>query len=333
MKTLNAAVIGLGVGERHVVAYQSMPHVEVRAICDLDPVRLREVGCRRGIARRETEARRLTEDPEIDVISVCSYDDAHAEQAISAFRHGKHVFVEKPLALHRADAEAILRAQQDSGCKLSSNLILRRSPRFAELKRQIESGDLGEIICIEGDYIHPILPKIVDGWRGRMPFYCVTYGGGVHLIDLMRWLTGDEIVEICGMGSQMLTAGTQFKYPDTLVHLLRFRGGTLGKTLTLFGPTRPKFHALNVYGTRRTFINDLPWAKLFDGEDPRGERRVETPYPGMEKGDLLPDFVTAIREGREPLVSARDVFRVMDVCYAAWESVQQGRTVNVSYLI
>ncbi len=196
-----------------------------------------------------------------------------------------------------------------------------------------EAGEFGDIVCIEGDYIHQILGKITEGWRGKMAFYCVTYGGGIHLIDLMRWIVGQEVEEVCGMGNKMLSAGSAYRFEDTIANLLRFAGGTLGKTLTIFGPQRSKFHALNVYGTKKTFVNDMPDGKLFDGEEPEHEHVMAAPYPGMEKGDMIPEFIAAIREGREPEVGARDVFRVMDVCFAAWESVQSGRTVKVSYQI
>jgi predicted dehydrogenase len=241
--------------------------------------------------------------------------------------------VEKPVALHRHEAEAVLRAQQDSDCYITSNLILRRSPRFVALREMIAAGRFGDIFYLEGDYIHQILWKIVTGWRAKMDFYCVTYGGGIHLIDLLRWMLREEVVEVCGMGNKLLTRVSDFRYPDTIVNLLRFEGGALAKSLTTFGPQRPQIHALNIYGTRLTFVNDLPDGKLFEGDDPADEAPLRIPYPAVEKGDLLPDFVEAIRDRREPEVGARDIFRVMDVCFAAWESVQAGRTVKVSYLI
>ena len=113
----------------------------------------------------------------------------------------------------------------------------------------------------------------------------------------------------------------------------QIEGGALGKSLTTLGPQRTKFHSLTVYGTRKTFVNDMPDAKLFDGDAPENEHVVTTPYPGMEKGDLIPDFIAAIREDREPPVGTRDVFRVMDICMAARESAETGRTVKVGYLI
>jgi predicted dehydrogenase len=332
-KPLRVAVIGLGIGEQHVLSYQAIPGIEVVAVCDIDPVRLAEIGGRRGIARRHADWRAITTGDDIDVVSVCSYDCDHARQAVSAFRHGKHVFIEKPIALNRAESARILRAQQDSGRLISSNLILRASPRFTALKQWIDAGEMGDVFYMEGDYIHQILRKITEGWRGRMPFYNVTYGGGIHLIDLMRWLVGREVVEVAAMGNKILTQGSAYAFPDTMVSLLRFEGDIMAKTTTTFGPQRTKFHALNVYGTRKTFINDMPSGRLFDGDQPENEHEVTIPYPGMAKGDLIPDFISAIREGRQPRVSATDVFRVMDVCCACWEALRKRRTIRVSYLI
>lgn len=333
MDKLRVGVVGLGVGERHVVGYHEVPGVEVVAVCDLDEQRLHEVADRHHVERRSTDFRAVTEADDLDVVSICSYDDVHAKQAISAFRHGKHVMVEKPVALRRDDAEALLRAQQESGKVISSNLILRASPRFQEVRRMVQAGELGEVFYLEGDYLHDILRKITDGWRGRMDFYCVVYGGGIHLIDLMRWILGAEVEEVIGMGTGILTRGTSYRFPDTIVNLLRFDTGAVAKTTTCYGPRRPKFHALDVYGTEATFSNDVPHGRLWTSDRPEDLREVTSAYPGMEKGDLLPKFVEAIRAGVEPDVGAVDVFRVLDICLAAWESVESNQPVKVAHLL
>ena len=185
-RKLKIGVIGLGVGEQHVIGYQRIPNVEVTDICDIDPSVLKIVGDRNDVPNRHQDYKQITENPNIDVVSIASYDNCHAIQAISAFENGKHVMIEKPLALNRHEAEAILRAQQDSGRFLSSNLVLRKSPRFQELKNWIAKGYFGEIVTIEGDYLHQILWKLTQGWRGEMEFYCVTYGGGIHMLSLIH---------------------------------------------------------------------------------------------------------------------------------------------------
>lgn len=330
---LKVGLIGLGVGERHLTGYRKIEGVEVHAICDIDPAKLADVGNRHDVARRTTDWRELTEDAGIDAVSICSYDDAHAEQAVTALRAGKHVMVEKPVALNRSDLERIVRAQQDSGRIVTSNFVLRRSPRFSRIRDMARAGEFGDLFYLEGDYLHQILWKITQGWRGKMDFYCVTYGGGVHLIDLMRWIVGGEVEEVTAMASKRLTRDTAFPYPDTMVSLLRFEGDILAKTTTSFGTRRPIMHTLNVYGSEASFENAVPEGRLFRSDQPDSMEVVTEPYPAFEKGDMLPDFVAAIREGREPAVGARDVFRVMDICFACWESVVNRRTVPVTYSI
>ena len=332
-RKLKIGVIGLGVGEQHVIGYQRIPNVEVTDICDIDPSVLKIVGDRNDVPNRHQDYKQITENPNIDVVSIASYDNCHAIQAISAFENGKHVMIEKPLALNRHEAEAILRAQQDSGRFLSSNLVLRKSPRFQELKNWIAKGYFGEIVTIEGDYLHQILWKLTQGWRGEMEFYCVTYGGGIHMIDLMRWLLDEEIVEVCGMSNKKLTRGSKFNFDDTVTNLLKFKSGTLGRTTSNLGAQRPQIHGLSVYGTEKSFINDTPHAKLFHGDNSEDIEIVETNYPGIDKFGLLPDFISSIRSGDEPEVSAKDVFRVMDICFACYESLKAKKTVNVDYLI
>ncbi len=332
-KPIRAGVIGLGVGEQHLKSYQAIENCEVTAICDIDERHLNAIGDGYGVGLRSTDYSTVTENPDIDVVSICSYDDCHAEQAISALNNGKHIMVEKPVALHRRQAEAILKAQQASGLNITSNLILRESPRFQEVRNQVRAGDFGDIFYMEGDYIHEVLAKITEGWRGKMDFFCITYGGGIHLIDLMRWIIGQEITEVSAMGNNVLSRDSAYKYEDCITSLLRFEGGATAKSLTTLGPKRTKFHALNVYGSKKTFINDIPNAKLFDGDEPENEQSVTTPYISMKKGDLLPDFVQAVREGREPNVTTKDVFRIMDVCFASWEALQQQRTIKVNYLL
>ena len=326
---LRVGVIGLGVGERHVVSYKSIDDVEVASVCDLDPVRLVEVADRHAVAGRHSDYRRVTEDPDLDVVSICSYDDDHVDHAISALRHGKHVMVEKPVALDPDAAERLLAAQRESGCLLTSNLILRASPRFIELRADLAAGRYGDPYYVEADYLHQILWKLTDGWRGRMDTYSVIYGGGIHLIDLVRWLLGREVTEVCGMANKILTRDTAYRFHDSTVNILRFEGDVLCKTFTTLGPQRTKLHRLDLYGTAGTFLNGIPTATRFTGDQPEDEEAVSTLYPGMDKGDLLPEFVDAIRSGGDPAVTVEDVFRVMEVCFAAERSIVEGRTVAV----
>lgn len=332
IKPLKVGIIGLGVGERHIVGYRQIDGVEVTAICDTDAAKLEEVGDRQNVAGRYADYRALLEGADLDAVSICSYDDAHADQAVAAFGAGLHVMCEKPIVLNRPDLDRVMRAQADAGTRLSSNLILRQSPRFQRVRDMVRAGEFGDLHYMEGDYIHQILWKITEGWRGKMDFYCVTYGGGIHLIDLMRWIAGEEVVEVTAMAAKKVSRQSTFKYPDTMVSLMRFDSDLLAKSTTTFAPQRRQIHTLNVYGTKLSFENANGPARLYSGDRPEDETAFDLPYPGIEKGDLLPDFIAAIREDREPEVNAHDVFQVMNICLAAWESADAGRAIAVPKL-
>ncbi|MBE0696147.1 MAG: Gfo/Idh/MocA family oxidoreductase, partial [Anaerolineaceae bacterium] len=105
-KTIKAAVIGLGVGMAHAKGYMANPEAELIAICDIDPVRLKERGDLLGIptARRFIDYNDVFKLPELDVVSIALPNYLHAPVAIDAFHAGKHVLSEKPLARSAEEA-------------------------------------------------------------------------------------------------------------------------------------------------------------------------------------------------------------------------------------
>jgi predicted dehydrogenase len=241
------------------------------------------------------------------------------------------VFVEKPLCLSLEEGVQIASAlRKRPDLKLSSNLILRCSPRFRDLKTRITAGELGEVYAIEAQYNYGRIEKLTDGWRGDIDFYSVFLGGGVHMVDLIRWLTGAEVEEIYATGNRIATAGSGFRHLDYICSLLRLNNGIRAQVSANFGCVHPHFHGLTVYGTQATFINDTPDARLITSRDPEKPAQViTTPYPGCAKGDLLGKFLDEIMGARSMEVTADEVFRTMAVCFAAEESLNTGRPVEV----
>ena len=331
---LKAGIIGLGVGESHISGYGNHPDCAVAVVCDTSDLKLSEVEKKYSGIRFTQNADEILEDPEIDVVSIASYDNFHYEQIVKAIQNNKHVFIEKPMCLHPKEAEHIRSLlTQKPHLKISSNLILRRSPRFRHLKQMIANGELGKLFYVEGDYQYGRLNKITDGWRGKSDFYSVVYGGSVHMIDLLLWFSSDLVEEVSAYGNQIASKGSEFRYNDCVTAILKFRGGIIGKVTANFGCVRPHFHSLSLYGTKATFINDLPNGKLFVSRDPEdAPKEVTEAYPGVEKGALINNFVDSILNGAKPEVSSEDVFKTMSVCFAIEESVKQNRSIKVRYL-
>jgi predicted dehydrogenase len=316
---MRAGVIGLGVGEQHALAYGD----RLAAVCDLDESKLERFD---GV-RTTTDAAEILDDPSIDVVSIASYDSDHHEQVMRAIENGKHVFVEKPLCQTEDQARAIAVALRERPeLVLSSNLLLRASPRFEALRGWIGAGRLGRIYHLEGDYDYGRLWKLTEGWRGDLDTYSVTLGGAVHLVDLLLWLTGDRAVRAHAVGNRIATEGTKFRFDDLRVALLELESGAVAKVAANFGCVHPHYHDVKVFGTDATFVNGLETATLWtrDGAEP-----VDTPYPGVRKDALIGSFLDAVEHGTPPAVTAADVFHVMATCLAIDRAAATGEAVAV----
>jgi len=331
--TIKAGIIGLGVGEQHISGYNKHPDCEVVVLCD--SVKQKRIDLQKKYPEITIIANpnEILYDPNIDVISIASYDNFHHEQIIKALDNGKHVFVEKPLCLYESEAKEIRKKLNQTRLKLSSNLILRQSPRFQYVKELIEKNELGSIYYLESDYEYGRIYKLTNGWRGDIDFYSIVYGGGVHMIDLLLWLTNDTVQEVTSFGNNICTRNTSFKYNDMVVSILYFQSGIIAKVACNFGCVKPHFHALSVFGTNATFINDYSFGKLYKNrniEEP--PKKIMKSYPGINKGDLIYNFVESIIKDKRSDVSENEVFNTMSVCFAIEKSVQTRTKIKVNYL-
>lgn len=333
-RSLNAGVIGLGVGEQHIAGYRSHKDCTVTTICDISPVVADVMRKRYPEINVTQDPFDVLRDPEIDVVSICSYDDAHRDQVVEALEHGKHVFIEKPLCLtfqHARDIRARLLA--NPRLKLSSNLILRKTPRFLLVKSMIDRGEFGNLFYLEGDYNYGRVHKIIDGWRGKTPGYSMMVGGGIHIVDLLLWLSGEKVTHVSACGNRIATSGSKPQFDDLTVALLKFESGLTAKIAANAACVHPHFHALTVYGTLATFRNGLGDGELFtsrDFNDP--SRKITEEYPLSGKKDLIPEFVDSILFDTPPPVTVNEIFNSLAVCLAIDKASASGTVIAVESL-
>jgi len=335
MNSLRVAVIGLGVGEAHAKSFELHPHCEVTMLCDLSEKTLQKVGASYPKAVCTKNADEVLDSDHVDVVSIASYDDVHGQQVIKALEQGKHVFVEKPLCFYESEAKRIHTLLQQGGgqLQLSSNLVLRQSPRFLQLKDMVVQGRLGDLYYVEADYNYGRLNKIIDGWRGKLEYYSAMLGGGVHMVDMLCWLVGSPVVEVMSYGNNICSQGSDFKFNDLVVGLLNFENDVVAKVSANFGCVQPHFHQMSVYGTQATFVNGDPFAKLITSRESTAEPEViDSAYPGVEKGVLIHNFVDSLLGKARAFVSENEIFDVMSVCFALEESMQTSQPVQVKYL-
>ncbi|MGZ3438377.1 MAG: Gfo/Idh/MocA family protein [Polyangia bacterium] len=332
-RPLQAAVIGLGVGEQHARALAGHPGSRLRWVYDLDALRMRRVIGAIGQGDAAENLSAVLADPAVDVVSIATYDAEHAGQVVAALDAGKHVFCEKPLA-HSLDEIAAIRGalSRQPDRHLACNLVLRAAPLYVWLRAAIARGDLGEIYAFDGDYLYGRIEKITQGWRGQAEGYSVMQGGGVHLVDLMLWLTGQRPTDVTAVGNRIATQGTDFRYDDFVAATYRFEKGLVGRITANFGCVHRHQHVVRVFGTKATFLYDDRGARLHSSRDPdaQPELLAHAPLPAG-KGDLIPDFIEAIRTGRDREAQIRHELAVISACVAADRALASGENARIEY--
>jgi len=333
-KGLGVAVVGLGVGEQHARAYARHKRCALRWLFDTDRGKAASVRRRLGAGAVAGSYRQILGDDGVDAVSIASYDDRHFAEVKAALAAGKHVFAEKPLCRTAGELRALIAAWKKAGKPhLQSNLVLRAAPLYAWLKKEIERGRLGQVYAFDGDYLYGRLGKITDGWRKDVPDYSVMEGGGVHLIDLMLWLTGERPARVATVGNRIASRGTKFRYDDFMAATFEFPSGLVGRVTANFGCVHRHHHAVRVFGTEATFVYDDKGARLHRSRD-EGRRAKALRLAALPagKGVLIPDFVGGILAGRDPAPAARREFDLIAAVAAADEALRKNRPVAIGYV-
>ncbi len=187
---INVAILGGGfMGSAHANNYKALAgRARVKTVASRSTERAQKVADLLG-AELTTDLDAAIADPEIDVVDVCLPTDLHREAAEKAFAAGKHVFLEKPIALTADDADAIIAAAGRSGRVFMVGLVLRFWPEYVELERRLAAGQLGRPLAISTHRLSP--PADWADW-----FADFNRSGGVpvdlliHDFDQMNWLLG-----------------------------------------------------------------------------------------------------------------------------------------------
>ncbi|MFC5699680.1 Gfo/Idh/MocA family protein [Cohnella faecalis] len=191
MASLRIGVIGTGsISELHLNAYSANPSASLVAVCDINGQRASDVAAKYGAGKIYTDYREMLADPNIDAVSVCTWNNTHAPISIAALDAGKHVLVEKPLCRTVEEALAIEQAVRRSSKLLQVGFVRRYDPNVAMLRRFIDDGEFGKLYFAKASTIRRLGNP--GGWfsdterSGGGPLIDI----GVHIIDLCWYLMG-----------------------------------------------------------------------------------------------------------------------------------------------
>src|SRR6185503_10526596 len=228
---LGFAIVGAGMVARyHATAIGRMPGARLVAICREDVARADAAAAQFGVPC-ETSYDALLARGDVDAVCVCTPSGLHAAQAIAAARAGKHVLVEKPMALTLGDADAMITACASAGVRLGVALQRRTEPAYQAVHTAVVAGLLGQPILGLALIPYHRTQAYYDSarWRGT---WAEDGGGalmnqGIHIADLLLWFMGDvEEVQ-----ARVATVSHAIEVEDDLAATLRFRSGALGSVL------------------------------------------------------------------------------------------------------
>ncbi|NOU85581.1 gfo/Idh/MocA family oxidoreductase, partial [Paenibacillus sp. LMG 31460] len=188
---MKIGIIGVGsISGFHLKSYQKLEGVELYAVCDLNGARAEEKAKQYGISHVYTDYRELLANPEVEAVSICTWNNTHAEISIAALRAGKHVLVEKPLCRTVEEALQIQEAVRETGKTLQVGFVRRYDANAQLVKRFIDNGELGEIYYAKASSLRRLGNP--GGWfadqerSGGGPLIDI----GVHVLDLIWYLMG-----------------------------------------------------------------------------------------------------------------------------------------------
>ena len=340
MKKYNVGIIGYGwVATAHIDAINKCTNAQVSAIYssrELDGEKLsKEWG---SPIKTFTNLDEMLSDKSIDVVSVCSYPYQHKTHAIKAARAGKHLIIEKPLALSWDDCLELESEVKKAGVKTCVCFECRYSNQFKVTKSVIDQGLLGKLHYGEIDYFHGIGP-----WYGQYRWNIKKEAGGssllsagCHALDALLLCMDDEVIEVSSYGSKSDSEYFKpYEYNSTSITILKFKNGAVGKCASSIDCLQPYYFHTHLLGSEGSLLdNKFHSMKLETDKNSWSSLAMKM----LDSGDVsdhpyqeqFETFFKSVAEGKEmPLTSLKDAMKTFKVIFAADKSAEEGRPVRL----
>ncbi len=339
---IRIGIIGCGkiAQVRHLPEYATNPDAQLVGYYDKNMERARAVAAQYGGTVYDSYFD-LLNNPDIDAVSICVENRAHAEIATAALYAGKHVLCEKPMAISLGECESMVAAAERNDRHLMVDHNMRFDKVYRRARKMLEDGIIGDIITFR-TVIGNAGP---EGWaldsRREDTWYFdknkaamgVLSDLGIHKIDLMHYLTGQKVIEATAKVVTLQKKndeGLPIDVDDNALCILRMSGGAMGTmaaSWTIYG------HHCNstcFYGTKGNLLlyHDDEYPIIV--RDLEGNSTSYTIASEPSRSGVIDEFVDALVHDREPEVSGQDALATMRTIFACIESSETGRTVGVN---
>jgi predicted dehydrogenase len=335
LNTHGIAIIGTGnIARAHVAAVLSNSKAYLVAMCTNDPAQGEALAVENGIqCKIYTDLDKMLADPGVEIVFVCTPNNLHAKQAALAAQAGKHLLIEKPVALNLQELRDLQHAVQNSRVKTQVSFVLRWNPFLQIAKKLVTDGAVGGVFMIETCYWHST-PRAVPGhWMTTKSVAgSVFLMGGCHALDAARWLANSDIVEVSAYGTRGI-GKEWYEYPHTVEAILRFASGATGRVSASMGCIMPYAFDVTVMGDRGTLRDNRLWSHHFPGQTDYVTIPTQMPYSGLAKDHPfapgLEHLINCIEEDRETDISLSGTMNVHEALLAIDRSVEEGGPVRL----
>lgn len=333
---INFAIVGAGaIAPIYAEAITLQPEATLAAVCDKNQQTASGFVKQYSTNKFYTAYEDLLQDPSIDVVCICTPSGLHADMAIKAIEAGKHVIIEKPLAMTLEDADRVIAAAKKFKVKATVAFQKRYNRPILQMREKLEKGSFGNMMHAT-TAVHWYRDQSYydqDPWRGT----AAMDGGAlmnqsIHNIDLLRWMMG-PVRKVSGFTA---TRRHTMEMEDVGVAILEFESGALGiiEGSTAIYPTDLEA-SLSLFGTKGTavvggkYIDEIKsWHFLHEDnelhkEDSTFSTSQEGHYP------IIEDMVKAIKNDKDPAISLQDGRNALEIILAIYESSKTGNAVNI----
>ena len=317
-------------GEAYIANLRRMDGVELAGVADDDPMRGQTVAAHNNALYFHTFEDLLEARP--DGVIICTENSRHRTLVEMAASRGIHVLCEKPIATTLEDARAIVDACDKAGVLLMTAFPMRFSAPLLEIKARLDHGDFGDVYCFNATN-QGELPTKYRSW-----FVDPELAGGgaimdhtVHLVDIMRWLTGAEVKTVYARSNRIFHAD-EAQVETGALEMLTFTDNVFATIDASW--SRPQYWP--TWGgltfemvTQRGAVLVDAFRQNLNVYRHEWERSNWIPWGSDSNHAMMNEFAAAIRENRQPRVTGVDGLRAVEATLAAYESDRTGKTVDV----
>ena len=347
MKKLRFGIIGAGgiADRRTLPGMMKANNVEVVAVMEVLPEVAESLRAKYNAKYAYTTAEEVIQNPEVDAVYIASPVVFHAKQAMMAADYGKHILLEKPIAMSIAEGQEVVDYVAKKGVKFAAGFMMRFGAHVMNMKKAIADGKIGQVVNGYSQFTC-WLPNSSGNWR----LVKAKSGGGalmdmgVHCIDLMEYILGSRVVQLASFND---TLTFDYDVEDTSTLLMKMANGTQCVIQTNFNiPDEAAKWRMEFFGTRGRLMGDNIIGQIDGGKlnglfmgEVAGYNATQNHNADMgidldaEFGDMytreVESFADSVLNDKPLVVPASDALHIQKVIAAAYESTEKKIIVDI----